>query len=356
MQVDVETLQRLRVEEVRRRLRGRRGLPARPARRAPARSRRRQSVASDQCLLRINDRTNCQAFRHGPKVVWLRGFSQPARARAYTALHETHARWASLSSWPRCRSTRSKPAAPAPRQRPDPHPGQPSRSREIQGHDQGPDRVRRSPPGHQAQSQSGRLDRSAAEELRLRQRRARHLRVQDAGSGRWRRRRRPGRRRRNRPTRSLPVAKCDPDRVARAIAGPRGEPASTTIRCASPTKSCARSTCEPATDGARQDVYLHQGRRHAPRRDVHRRRAHGWTRLGRSRERQRIRHGAGDGAGAHLQHAGRRHRSHDPLRAVEQRRDRPQRRARLRRTARRSCRARRIRRDRDAIRNRSGSA
>ena len=43
---------------------------------------------------------------------------------------------------------------------------------------------------------------------------------------------------------------------------------------------------------------------------------------------------------------GRADRAHDPLRAVEQRRDRPERRARLRRAARRRCRARKTRRDR----------
>ncbi len=47
---------------------------------------------------------------------------------------------------------------------------------------------------------------------------------------------------------------------------------------------------EPAdgTGSARTGV-LHQGRHDAPRRDVHRRRAYGWTRLGRGRQRQRIR-------------------------------------------------------------------
>ena len=46
---------------------------------------------------------------------------------------------------------------------------------------------------------------------------------------------------RSRPTRSLRAVKCDPDRAARATAGPRGEPASTTMPTPSPTKSCASS-------------------------------------------------------------------------------------------------------------------
>ena len=46
---------------------------------------------------------------------------------------------------------------------------------------------------------------------------------------------------------------------------------------------------------------LHEGRHHPARRDVHRRRAYGRTRVGRSGERQRIGDGAGDGTGACLQ-------------------------------------------------------
>ena len=45
--------------------------------------------------------------------------------------------------------------------------GRPTRSREIQGHDQGTHAVRRSPAGHGSQSRGGRLDRGAAQELRL---------------------------------------------------------------------------------------------------------------------------------------------------------------------------------------------
>ena len=107
---------------------------------------------------------------------------------------------------------------------------------------QGPDRIRRSPAGHRTQPQGRRLDRSAAQELRL-SHRAR-------ASTSTTRRRRPAApdaaavaraAGRSRPTRSSPAVKCDPDRAARAIAGSRGEPASTTIPMPSPTKSCASS-------------------------------------------------------------------------------------------------------------------
>ena len=125
---------------------------------------------------------------------------------------------------------------------------------------------------------------------------------------------------------------------------------------AQPDEKLRELNREPTTNGPREQVYCTKVGTTRPERDVHRRRAHGRPRLGRSRQRQRIGHGAGDGAGAHLQHAGRADRAHDSLCAVEQRRDRPQRRARLRRAARSRCRARRIRRDRAAIRSRSGSA
>ena len=52
-------------------------------------------------------------------------------------------------------------------------------------------------------------------------------------------------------------------------------PASTPIPCASPMRSCARSTSQPSAPGAARGSVLHQGRHDAPRRDVHRRRPHG---------------------------------------------------------------------------------
>ena len=145
------------------------------------------------------------------------------------------------------------------------------------------------------------------------------------------------------------------DRAARAIAGITRAHRRQQRSQRAARREAARAQSRADDPGPARGGLLHQGRHHPPRRDVHRRRAHGRPRLGRGRQRQRIGHGAGDGAGAHLQHARRADRAHDPLRAVEQRGDRPQRRARLRRAARR-CRARRIRRDRAAIPSRSGSA
>jgi hypothetical protein len=65
-----------------------------------------------------------------------------------------------------------RPAAPAPAN--DPIRTLVSRLdlEKYQGHYQGPHRIWRSAPGHHAQPQGGRLDRSAAQKLRLRQRRA----------------------------------------------------------------------------------------------------------------------------------------------------------------------------------------
>ena len=58
---------------------------------------------------------------------------------------------------------------------------------------------------------------------------------------------------------------------------------------------------QPTTPGERAGGVLHEGRHHASRGDVHRRRAHGRPRLGRGRERRRLGHGARDGARARLQ-------------------------------------------------------
>ena len=54
-----------------------------------------------------------------------------------------------------------------------------SRPGEVQGHDQRADAVRRSAPGHRSQSRRGRLDRGAAQELRLPDR-ARQVRLRSA--------------------------------------------------------------------------------------------------------------------------------------------------------------------------------
>ncbi len=99
---------------------------------------------------------------------------------------------------------------------------------------------------------------------------------------------------------------------------------------------------------------LHEGRHHAAGRDVHHRRAHGRTRLGRSGQRQRLGHGAGDGARAHLQHAGRRRPSaRFASRCGTTKKPGSMARARTSSSAPR-CRAKKIRRDRSAIPSRSG--
>ena len=100
---------------------------------------------------------------------------------------------------------------------------------------------------------------------------------------------------------------------------------------------------------------LHEGGHPVSERDVHRRRAHGRTRLGRGGQRQRLRHGAGDGVGAHLQHAGRADRADNPLCALEQRRDGPERARGVRRTAPGTAGEGGPRRDRAVIPNLDGS-
>ena len=85
--------------------------------------------------------------------------------------------------------------------------------------------------------------------------------------------------------------------------------------------------------GAARRGLLHEGRHDAIRTRCTSS-APTWTaRLGRGRERRRLRHGARDGARARLQQPGRADRALDPLRPLEQRGDRAQRRARLRRAA-----------------------
>ena len=123
-----------------------------------------------------------------------------------------------------------------------------------------------------------------------------------------------------------------PRRAARTGAGgqgggrPRGDrarrPASTPIRLKQPDAKLRALNTQPTTPGPREEVYLHEGRHDASRRDVHRRRPHGRPRLGRGGERRRLGHRARDGAGARLQQPGRADRSLDPLRALEQRGDR----------------------------------
>ena len=78
---------------------------------------------------------------------------------------------------------------------------------------------------------------------------------------------------------------------------------------------------------------LHEGRDHAPRGDVHRRRPHGRPRMGRGGERRRLGHRARHGARAHLQQSRRADGPFDPIRPVEQRGNRTQRCAGVRRAA-----------------------
>ena len=235
--------------------------PLAPRRAGPAAT----GAAAASCRLPAFSREN----RHG-QLAWLLGMGLGAGATA---------------------SPRAQ--APAPAAAPDgARAGVAARPRALQGHRQGPDPVRRPPAGHRAQPQGRGLDRSAAEELRLRHR---------ADQVHLRRRPRPPRRRR-RPT---PPA---PNPNARAVGGgrPRGTPHAHR-RQHRPDAAARREAAgaqqralhaRPARGGL-----LHQGRHLAARRDVHRRRAHGRPRLGRGRQRRRLGHGAGDGAGARLQHA-----------------------------------------------------
>ena len=60
--------------------------------------------------------------------------------------------------------------------------GRPARSGKLQGDDQGSDAVRRPAAGHGSQSRGGRLDRGAAQELRLHEHRAHHVRLPAAAA------------------------------------------------------------------------------------------------------------------------------------------------------------------------------
>ena len=61
-------------------------------------------------------------------------------------------------------------------------PRQPARSRQVQSHDQGTHRIRRSAPGHETQPRRRGLDRSAVEDLRLHQHRAHQVRLHRSGA------------------------------------------------------------------------------------------------------------------------------------------------------------------------------
>ena len=230
--------------------------------------------------------------------------------------------------------------------------GRPPRSRELQGDHQGTHAVRRSPAGHRSQPRGGRLDRGAAQELRLSDR-AHQVRVRHAAAGQHGRRARRARRRR---ARRDSAGNKRPGQGGSTIFGTAGRTGVNTDPTAQPDEKLRALNSQPATDGPREEVYCTKVGIEDARRDVHHRRPHGRPRLGRSGQRRRLGHGARDGAGAHLQQPRRADRSHHPLRAVEQRGDRPERRARLRRRSARRCRARRIRPGQGSIPSRSGWA
>ena len=220
-----------------------------------------------------------------------------------------------------------------------------ARSRAIQGDDQGADPVRRSPAGHGSQPRGGRLDRGAAQELRLRAPSGSPTSISPPDGPRRRApRSQPGRERSAARGRRRPAARHS-----------HADRRRTPIRTRSPTRA---ARAQHAADRCRARARRSTARRSAP--PIPTRctsSAPTWTaRLGRSGQRRWLGHGAGDGAGAHLQQPDVRDRALDPLRAVEQRGDRAQRRARLCRAARRRCRARRSRPDRAAIPSRNGSA
>ena len=85
--------------------------------------------------------------------------------------------------------------------------------------------------------------------------------------------------------------------------------------------------------GASRRSLLHEGRRDASRRNVHRQRPHGRHRLGRGRQRRWIGHGSGDGTGARVEQPGRADRAFDSLYSLEQRGNGTERQRRVRRAA-----------------------
>ena len=169
----------------------------------------------------------------------------------------------------RCRRT----AACGWRGRPGRGARRPARSGTLQGRHQGPDAVRRPPPGHPPQPWSRRLDRGAARGGRL-SHRAAPLHLRSAAAPARRRCRHPPRRRW--PAES---AGADPDRRAHGTQRTRSG-RQLDLRLPPPDRRRPRSP-GPAGRGAagaqprgadqRRAVasLLHQGRSHAPRRDVH---------------------------------------------------------------------------------------
>ena len=118
----------------------------------------------------------------------------------------------------------------------------------VQGHDQRPDAVRRSPAGHRSQPRRGRLDRVAAQELWLHEHRA------DSTTSTSRRQRRGGGRhagRREGEGGSVMFGNRVPTSVNR-------DPAK------QPDREAARAQCAAVDARAARGGLLHQGRHHSP--------------------------------------------------------------------------------------------
>ena len=221
----------------------------------------------------------------------------------------------------------------------------PARPREIQGHDQGTDAVRRSAAGNRTQSRGGRLDRGAAQELRLHEHRAHQVHVPAAPRRRTRRRAAAARGARPRRARCTAPRRSACGAATRAVARRGGQggstifghraaaPASTTIPMRSPTRSCARSTRSRRTPGPRRRSTAPRSARRVPS-EMYIVGAHmdgiGWGEAAND-----------DGSGTalvmelarDLQRPDVADRAVDPLRALEQRGDGAQRRPGLRRPA-----------------------
>ena len=157
-----------------------------------------------------------------------------------------------------------------------------ARPRKIQGHDQRADAVRRSPPGHRSQPRGHRLDRGAAQELRLHEHRAHQVRLPAAAGPRRRQPARGGRRWPRRRTRRGAAAAADTRRRARPCRSGRQHDLRQSRahgrqqRSRTPARRQAARAQRAADDaGPARRGLLHQDRHDASRRDVHRRRAHG---------------------------------------------------------------------------------
>ena len=124
----------------------------------------------------------------------------------------------------------------------------------------------------------------------------------------------PGRTRGGAAARSRRIRHCQRRNASRPggsrCAASRGRPASNTDPDAQPDATLRALNAQPTTPGPREAGLLHQGRhRRVPTRCTSSART--WTaRLGRGGQRRRLRHGAGDGAGARVQRAGRADRAH----------------------------------------------